>query len=188
MGPKITIDSATLMNKGLEIIEAKWLFNVPLSKIEVVVHPQSIVHSLVEFIDGSVKAQLGMPDMRLPIQYALTAPERLDQSYDLLNLIQSSPLEFFAADLDKFPSLALAREAGARGGLYPCILNAANEEAVAQFLAGTIAFTKIPAIIRAAMDAAPSDASKSILASTDSEISDNMERIIACDATTRSQI
>ncbi len=188
MGRKITIDSATLMNKGLEIIEAKWLFGVPLKKIEVVVHPQSIVHSLVEFVDGSVKAQLGMPDMRLPIQYALAAPERLDQSYDLLDLVGSSPLEFFAPEFDKFPSLELAREAGERGGLYPCILNAANEVAVAQFLAGQIGFTEIPARVRSAMEAAPADAAESILATTESEISQALERITACDAATRSKI
>ncbi len=188
MGRKITIDSATLMNKGLEIIEAKWLFGVPLNKIEVVVHPQSIVHSLVEFVDGSVKAQLGMPDMRLPIQYALAAPERLDQSYDLLDLVKTSPLEFFAPDLEKFPSLELARFAGERGGLYPCILNASNEVAVALFLAKRIQFTDIPVLIRAAMESAPPDASESIQALTETDIANALKRINACDTATRSNI
>jgi 1-deoxy-D-xylulose-5-phosphate reductoisomerase len=188
MGRKITIDSATLLNKGLEIIEAKWLFGIPLSKIEVVIHPQSIVHSFVEFVDGSVKAQLGMPDMRLPIQYALASPERLDQTYDLLNLVSSSPLEFFAPELDKFPCLALAREAGERGGLYPCILNAANEEAVAQFLEGRIAFTEIPILIRSAMEAPPAEASESIEACTEMEIIQSLERIRIADTAARNMV
>ncbi|HET6401632.1 MAG TPA: 1-deoxy-D-xylulose-5-phosphate reductoisomerase [Candidatus Kapabacteria bacterium] len=191
MGRKITIDSATLMNKGLEIIEAKWLFGVPMNNIEVVVHPQSIVHSLVEFVDGSVKAQLGMPDMRLPIQYALAAPERLDQSYDLLDLVSSSPLEFFAPDLDKFPSLALAREAGERGGLYPCILNAANEVAVARFLAGGIGFIEIPQIIRKALDAADTFGAIWQIAphhSSVPEIAAALQRITECDRTVRESV
>ena len=117
MGQKITIDSATLMNKGLEVIEAKWLFGVPIEKVDVVVHPQSIVHSFVEFVDGSVKAQLGAPDMRLPIQYALSAPERFPVSYELLDLLKTGPLEFSAPYTDRCPCLLLAREACAHGGL-----------------------------------------------------------------------
>jgi 1-deoxy-D-xylulose-5-phosphate reductoisomerase len=180
MGKKITIDSATLMNKGLEIIEAKWLFGVPLSKIDVIVHPQSIVHSFVEFIDGSIKAQLAMPDMRQPIQYALAAPERLDTSYSLLDLATNSPLEFFAPDYDKFPCLSLARMAGERGGLYPCILNAANEIAVEAFLDGRISFTRIPTLIESAMDAAPD--AQSIIGD---DANAALNHIISCDAETR---
>ena len=126
MGAKITIDSASLMNKGFEVIEAKWLFGIPVSKIQVLVHPQSIVHSAVQFIDGSVKAQLGVPDMRLPIQYAFSFPNRLTLKGDRLNLF-NQPLEFFEPDMDKFRCLAMAYEAIERGGNMPCILNAANE-------------------------------------------------------------
>ena len=186
MGRKITIDSATLMNKGLEIIEAKWLFGVPLYKIDVLVHPQSIVHSLVEFVDGSVKAQLGMPDMRLPIQYALMAPERLQESYETLDLTRTAPLEFFEPDLDKFPCLSLAREAGEHGGLYPCILNAANEVAVAAFLDGQIGFNDIPAIVRASLEQAPSEASAPLAASSEREIATSLERIFSMDSSVRS--
>jgi 1-deoxy-D-xylulose-5-phosphate reductoisomerase len=180
MGKKITIDSATLMNKGLEIIEAKWLFGMPLSKIDVIVHPQSIIHSFVEFVDGSVKAQLAMPDMRQPIQYALAAPERLDTSYSLLDLATNSPLEFFAPDYDKFPCLSLAREAGERGGLYPCILNAANEIGVGAFLDGNISFTQIPTLIESAMEAAPNSSSN-----IETESVAALEQIISCDTRTR---
>ena len=151
MGAKITIDSATLMNKGLEILEAKWLFGVELDQIDVIVHPQSIVHSFVEFSDGSMKAQLGMPDMRLAIQYALTTPERLPVRYSALDLAASSPLDFFEPDYEKFPSLNLAREAGVRGGLAPCVLNAANEIAVAAFLSERIPFIRIPELIEEAL-------------------------------------
>ncbi len=178
MGRKITIDSATLMNKGLEIIEAKWLFDVPIARMDVMVHPQSIVHSLVEFSDGSVKAQLGMPDMRLAIQYALTAPERLTTSYSMLDLAQMGPLEFFPPEYDKFPCLSLARDAGERGGLYPCILNAANEVAVEAFLSGRIGFTEIPELIECAL----SDAATAALP----PLSD-LEGIYACDRETRSR-
>ena len=185
MGRKITIDSATLMNKGLEIIEAKWLFGVPLSKIDVLVHPQSIVHSFVEFVDGSVKAQLGMPDMRLPIQYALMAPDRLDESFETLDLVRTPPLEFFGPELDKFPCLTLAREAGERGGLYPCILNAANEVAVAAFLEGTIGFNDIPTIVYDALANGSTDSQASLLASNENEISRSLERIYATDTAVR---
>lgn len=140
MGAKITIDSATLMNKALEIIEAHFLFNVPYEAIEVWVHPQSIVHALVEFADRSVVAQLGLPDMRLPIQYALTYPERLDGGLPGLPLERMASLSFEAPDREKFPSLNFAYDAGKRGGTVPAVLNAANEEAVRLFLDGKIRF------------------------------------------------
>ncbi len=178
MGRKITIDSATLMNKGLEIIEAKWLFGMPLSMIDVIIHPQSIVHSFVEFVDGSVKAQLAMPDMRQPIQYALAAPERLHTSYSLLDLAANSPLEFFPPEYDKFPCLSLAREAGERGGLYPCILNAVNEIAVEAFLDGRIPFMKIPALIESAMNASPPS-------EIESDATTALDQIITCDTESR---
>jgi len=185
MGRKITIDSATLMNKGLETIEAKWLFDLPLEKIDIIVHPQSIVHSVVEFVDGSVKAQLGMPDMRLPIQYALAAPDRLERSYDLLDLMMTAPLEFFPPDYEKFPCLGLAKEAGMLGGLYPCILNAANEVAVEAFLNGVIQFTQIPELIEAALDARPGSPDLPFSATSDREISNSIDRINTCDSETR---
>jgi 1-deoxy-D-xylulose-5-phosphate reductoisomerase len=185
MGRKITIDSATLMNKGLEVIEAKWLFDVPLDKIDVVVHPQSIVHSFVEFIDGSIKAQLGMPDMRLPIQYALAAPSRLPVSYELLDLVSHSPLEFSPPDFERFPCLRIAREAGERGGLYPCILNAANEIAVEAFLAGEIGFSQIPVLIESALESAPANSIEKLSAETEAGIAATLERIDSCDAATR---
>ena len=146
MGPKISIDSATLMNKGLEVIEARWLFAVEPEQIEVVVHPQSIVHSLVEFRDGSVVAQLGIPDMRIPIAYALSYPERLDLGLARLNLAECGGLVFEPPDTDRFPALRLACEALAAGGIKPAVLNAANEVAVAAFLDGRITFAAIAAI------------------------------------------
>ncbi|AEH45937.1 1-deoxy-D-xylulose 5-phosphate reductoisomerase [Thermodesulfatator indicus DSM 15286] len=148
MGPKITIDSATLMNKGLEVIEAHFLFNVPPEKIDVVIHPQSIVHSLVEFVDGSVIAQLGVPDMRVPIAYALSYPERLPLPFPKLDLVKASPLTFEVPDLEKFPCLALAYEALRLGGTAPAVLNAANEVAVEVFLEGRLRFDLIPEVIR----------------------------------------
>ena len=151
MGNKITIDSATLMNKGLEVIEAKWLFGVPLDQIEVVVHPQSIVHSLVEFEDGSVKAQLGLPDMKLPIQYALTYPERKPSTFPRLDFAHHSTLTFEEPDMDTFPCLPLAYEASKQGGCMPCVLNAANEAAVRLFLHGRIGFYDIPRLIEEAL-------------------------------------
>lgn len=147
MGAKITIDSATLMNKGLEIIEAHWLFNMPPQKIAVKVHPQSIVHSLVEYVDGSVLAQLGNPDMRTPIAYALAWPERIATPVAPLDLTAVSPLTFEEPDTARFPCLALARQALEMGGSAPCVLNAANEVAVAAFLEGKIGFRRIPAVI-----------------------------------------
>jgi 1-deoxy-D-xylulose-5-phosphate reductoisomerase len=152
MGRKITIDSATLLNKGLETIEAQWLFGMPFEKIEVVMHRESIVHSLVEFADGSVKAQLGPPDMRLPIQYALSYPERLPlPSLPRLDLKQIGELHFEKVDLKRFPCLALALEAGQRGGTYPAVLTAADEVAVEHFLAGRIGFMDIAPVIEQAL-------------------------------------
>jgi 1-deoxy-D-xylulose-5-phosphate reductoisomerase len=153
MGPKITIDSATLMNKGLEVIEAHWLFGLPFECIDVIIHHQSVVHSLVEFVDGSVKAQLGMPDMRLPIQYALAHPRRLSAPPDRLDLAAIGTLTFNSVDRHKYPSLELAYEAGRRGGTYPTVLNAANEEAVALFLASRLGFTRMADLISATLDA-----------------------------------
>ncbi|MCG3152843.1 MAG: 1-deoxy-D-xylulose 5-phosphate reductoisomerase [bacterium] len=155
MGPKITIDSATLMNKGLEVIEATLLFGVPVDQVEVVIHPQSIIHSLVEFTDGSVLAQLGYPSMELPIQYALTWPERLPSTLRPLDLADLAQLTFEAPDEERFPCLRLAREAAARGGFAPAVLNGANEAAVAQFLAGEIPFGQIAVRIEAALRDAP---------------------------------
>ena len=153
MGKKVTIDSATLMNKGLEVIEAHWLFNMPYARIKVLIHPQSIVHSMVEFADGSTKAQLSYPDMRLPIQYALTCPERLhNPSLPGLDWSRISSLTFESPDLDSFPSLKLAIEAGKKGGTYPAVLCAADEAAVDLFLSGRIKFTDIARLIKAVLD------------------------------------
>ena len=146
MGKKVTLDSSTLANKGLEVMEAHWLFNMPYEKIAVVVHPQSIVHSLVEFCDGSVIAQMGDPDMRLPIQYALSWPERYPYAFDQLDLVKYGTLTFEAPDLEAFPSLAIAIECGKAGGTLPCAFNAANEEAVNAFLEGKIKNLDIPYI------------------------------------------
>ena len=144
MGAKITVDSATMMNKGFEVIEAKWLFGVELSKIHVVVHPESVIHSMVEFEDGAVMAQLGLPDMRIPIQLALAYPRRLPLDGKRLDFTQLSGLTFFEPDMEKFPCLALAFEAMERGGNIPCAMNAANEAAVAAFLQDRIRFYDIP--------------------------------------------
>lgn len=154
MGPKITVDSATLLNKGLETIEARWLFDVTLERIEVVMHRESIVHSLVEFTDGSVKAQLGLPDMRLPIQCGLTYPERLPVRGSLpLDLGAIGTLHFETPDFTRLPCLRLAMEAGRRGGSYPAVLAAADEVAVERFLAGRIGFMDIARVVEAALDA-----------------------------------
>ena len=150
MGAKITIDSATMMNKGFEVIEAKWLSGVPADKIQVLIHPQSIVHSAVQFADGAVKAQLGVPDMRLPIQYALTYPDRIHLNEDRLDLFKQ-PLEFFEPDLDKFRCLALAFEAIKKGGNMPCIVNAANEIVNRGFLEDKCGFTQMSNIIEKTM-------------------------------------
>jgi len=147
MGAKITIDSATMMNKGLEVIEAYWLYNVPLSQIEVVIHPQSIIHSMVEFTDNSIKAQLGMPDMRIPIQYALSYPRRLDLEVPVMDFKKIHSLTFESPDTEKFPCLKLAYQALENGRTYPAVLNAANEVVVAAFLEHKIKFLDISAYI-----------------------------------------
>ena len=162
MGNKITIDSATLMNKGLEVIEAKWLFNINLDKIEVIVHPQSIIHSLVQFTDGSVKAQLGLPDMKLPIQYALTFPKRLPSEFPRFSFTDFPAFTFEKPDLRAFPCLSLAYYASKEGGNKPCVMNAANEIAVAKFLKGEIKFTDIPKIIEKALRDIPFSQPKTI--------------------------
>ncbi len=154
MGPKITIDSATLMNKGLEVIEARWLFDAPPDRIDVVVHPQSVVHSLVELRDGSVIAQLGVTDMRLPIQYAFSYPERWPAPLPALDLAACGPLDFEAPDTGRFPCLGLAYQALRAGAAFPAVLNAANEVAVAAFLERRLPFTGIPRVIAATLDAA----------------------------------
>jgi len=157
MGRKITIDSATLMNKGLEVIEAHWLFGTPPAAIDVVVHPQSVVHSLVELTDGSIIAQLGVTDMRLPIQYAFSWPERWDGALPTLSLLDCRRLEFEAPDHDRFPCLRLAYRALEAGDAYPVVLNAANEVAVASFLEGAVPFPAIPGAIEAALAAAAAE-------------------------------
>ena len=153
MGPKVTLDSSTLANKGLEVMEAHWLFDMPYDRIDVVVHPQSIVHSLVEFCDGSVIAQLGEPDMRLPIQYALSWPDRFDYSFEQLDLVKVASLTFEAPDLEAFPSLKIAVDCGKAGGTLPCAFNAANEEAVNAFLHDKIKYLDIPYITAAVTQA-----------------------------------
>jgi 1-deoxy-D-xylulose-5-phosphate reductoisomerase len=155
MGGRITIDSATLMNKGFEMIEAHHLFGMPYERIDVVVHPQSLVHSLVQLNDGAALAHLGHPDMRVPISYALHYPERADVPVPLLDLAEVGHLDFEHPDLDAFPCLRLAREAGEAGGTAPCVLNAADEMAVAAFLDGHIRFTEIGDIVRRALEAIP---------------------------------
>jgi 1-deoxy-D-xylulose-5-phosphate reductoisomerase len=153
MGTKVTIDSATLMNKGMEVIEAHWLFDIPYSQIEVVVHPQSIIHSIVEFVDGSAKAQLSLPDMRLPIQYALTHPERWESPFrEGIDFGSIVSFDFEPVDLDRFPCLKLAMEAGERGGTYPAVLSAADEVAVELFLAKKIGFPDIAAVVARTLD------------------------------------
>jgi 1-deoxy-D-xylulose-5-phosphate reductoisomerase len=176
MGPKVTIDSASLMNKGLEVIEAKWLFGMPLEKIDVLVHPQSVIHSMVQFEDGSVKAQLGIPDMRLPIQYALSYPVRLPLPYPRLDFNKYSNLTFEQPNKEVFPCLAMAYKASAAGGGMPCVMNAANEVAVKQFMEGKIRFVDIPHIIEQALATAPTVKPKTI------------EDYIALDAETRKRI
>ncbi len=152
MGNKITIDSATLMNKGLEVIEAHYLFKLPAEKIEVLIHPQSIIHSMVEFVDGSVKAQLGVPDMKIPIQYALTYPERMPSNSSRVNFSELREMTFAQPDFEKFECLSLAYQALEAGGTAPVVLNAANEIAVELFLNGVITFDKIPKLIDMALE------------------------------------
>jgi 1-deoxy-D-xylulose-5-phosphate reductoisomerase len=154
MGNKVTVDSASMMNKGLEVIEAKWLFDLTPDEIEVIIHPQSVIHSFVHFADGSVKAQLGVPDMRVPILYALTYPSRLKSDLPRLDFSKCNNLTFYQPDLKKFRNLTLAYSALAGGGNMPCMLNAANEVAVESFLSGRIKFTEMPDIVEHAMKSA----------------------------------
>lgn len=153
MGRKITIDSATLVNKGLEVIEAHWLYDIPYDRIQVVVHPQSIIHSMIEYVDGAVMAQLGSTDMRLPIQYALTYPERQPAKWPRLDFWQMKDLTFEKPDIDTFRGLKIACQAGKAGGIMPCVFNGANEIAVAEFLAGKIGFLDIYEIIERTIEA-----------------------------------
>ena len=173
MGNKITIDSATMMNKGLEVIEAHWLFRLPKEKIEVVIHPQSIVHSMVEFIDGSIKAQMSVPDMKLPIVYALSYPERLPNSFTETNFTKIRELTFFEPDFRKFECLKLAFDVMDTGGTAPCILNAANEIAVSRFLRKEISFLDIPRIINKSLD------------KIENKSNPDLETIFDCDRITR---
>ena len=176
MGSKITIDSATMMNKGLEVIEAHWLFGLPSEKIEVVIHPQSIIHSMVQFVDGSIKAQLGLPDMKLPIQYALTFPERVQNNFERTSLPSINSLTFFEPDINKFECLKLAFDALNAGGTAPCILNAANEVAVSKFLNKEIKFSHIPLLINKALD------------KVENIFSSDLETIFECDKKTREYV
>jgi 1-deoxy-D-xylulose-5-phosphate reductoisomerase len=153
MGRKISVDSATLMNKGLEVIEACLLFGVPESQVEVVIHPQSVVHSMVEYVDGSVLAQLGNPDMRTPIAHALGCPDRLVSGVESLDIVRVGRLDFEPPDVERFPALKLARAAAQAGGTAPAVLNAANEIAVGAFLSGRLPFTGITALIDRVMQA-----------------------------------
>ncbi|SIS90112.1 1-deoxy-D-xylulose-5-phosphate reductoisomerase [Alicyclobacillus vulcanalis] len=162
MGRKITIDSATLMNKGLEVIEAHHLFAVPYDKISVLVHPESIVHSMVEFVDGSMVAQLATADMRLPIQYAITYPERVAAPWPRLDLASGRALHFEEPDLDRFPCLRLAMDAGRAGGIAPCVLNAANEVAVDAFLRERIPFLRIPEVVASVLERMPNETPHSV--------------------------
>jgi len=151
MGPKITADCATMMNKGLEVIEAMWLFDQPLEGISVLIHPQSVIHSMIEYADGSIMAQLGIPDMHTPIQYALAYPGRPESGRGRLDFLQCGPLTFERPDTDRFPCLRLAFEAASRGGLLPAVMNGANEEAVSAFLNGGISFAQISELIENTM-------------------------------------
>lgn len=180
MGAKITIDSASLMNKGLEVIEAKWLFNLSPSQVEVVVHPQSIIHSLVQFEDGSIKAQLGMPDMRIPIQFALSYPKRLASDFPRFNFAAYPSLTFESPDIETFKNLQLAYHALEKGGNLPCVLNAANEIAVAAFLKDQVGFLEMSSVIEQTMDKIGFIASPSLedLIETDNETRIRTEEII----------
>jgi 1-deoxy-D-xylulose-5-phosphate reductoisomerase len=173
MGNKITIDSATMMNKGLEVIEAHWLFGLPADKIEIVIHPQSIIHSMVQFVDGSMKAQMGLPDMKLPIQYALTFPERMRNQFERTNLSSISSLTFYEPDFCKFECLKLAFDALKSGGTAACILNAANEVAVGKFLHKEIKFSHISLLIKKALD------------KIENKLSPDLKTIFECDRVTR---
>lgn len=166
MGRKISVDSATMMNKGLEVIEACLLFNAPPEKVQVVIHPQSVIHSMVDYVDGTVLAQMGSPDMRIPIAYGLAYPERIESGAEPLDLFSVAQLNFLTPDFDRFPCLRLAYEAVRAGGIVPTVLNAANEEAVAAFLDERIRFTAIPGIIELSMNAVaprPADSLEAVL-------------------------
>ncbi len=180
MGSKVTIDSASMMNKGLEIMEAAWLFNIPVEKIEVVVHPQSIVHSMVQFTDGSIKAQLGYPDMRVPIQYALSYPNRIDLDTKRISFPELKQLTFFSPDLEKFPCLRIAYDSFKKGGNIPCAMNAANEVAVASFLRGEIKFTQIPLVIEKTLEKCNFVASPSVedIFSTDRQSKERAQEVL----------
>lgn len=180
MGNKVTIDSATLMNKGLEVIEAKWLFDLPVDKVEAVIHPQSVVHSMVEFEDGSIKAQMGKADMRLPIQYALTYPERLKTNFPKFNILDFPNLSFLKPDMETFPCLSLAYQAIQKGGNMPTIMNAANEIAVEAFLKGDLGFLEIPEIIANAMSKYNFIAKANVndFFETDKEVRDELSSIL----------
>jgi 1-deoxy-D-xylulose-5-phosphate reductoisomerase len=181
MGPKITVDSATLANKGLELIEAHFLFGLDYDRIEVVVHPTSVVHAIVRFRDGAALAHLGVPDMRVPISYALTYPERAGTPIPALDLAAGLSLEFHAPDLETFPLLALAREAGARGGSYPCAFNAANEVAVTAFLAGRLPFLGIGDVVADTLESVDGAEAGSLedLVDADAEARELAERSLA---------
>lgn len=172
MGSKITIDSATLMNKGLEVIEARWLFDIPQHRIEVLIHPQSVIHSMVQFTDGSIKAQLGLPDMRIPIQYAITFPERIESKFPRYEFAHGTAFSFERPDYDAFPCLGLAYSAIEQGGNIPCAMNAANEIAVSAFLNDQLSFTGIPDLIEQCMAFTKFISNPSIedIISTDKEI------------------
>lgn len=170
MGKKISIDSATLMNKGLEVIEARWLFDIDVENIEVLIHPQSIVHSMVEYIDGSVVSQMGVPDMRIPIAYALSYPERLRINLPRLNLASVSDLSFSRPDFEKFPALKLAYQVCKRGGSLPAVLNAANEIAVDAFLSGTIRFPEIALVVAETVSRLPREEATSLTAILDADL------------------
>jgi 1-deoxy-D-xylulose-5-phosphate reductoisomerase len=173
MGPKISVDSATMMNKGLEVIEAHWLFGAPLETIQIVVHPQSVIHSMVEYLDGSVVAQLGAPDMRTPIACALAWPERIGSGVEPLDFTALSSLEFERLDALRFPCVSLAREAIRQGGTAPAALNAANEIAVEAFLAARLPFTGIAEVI------------EQVLSETNVEPLESLEQVYAADVEAR---
>ncbi|MXV53277.1 1-deoxy-D-xylulose-5-phosphate reductoisomerase [Pedobacter sp. HMF7647] len=183
MGAKITIDSASLMNKGLEVIEAKWLFNLDVSQIDVIVHPQSIIHSIVQFEDGSMKAQMGLPDMKLPIQYALTYPQRIKTQFQRFNFLDYPQLTFERPDADTFRNLAIAFEALRTGGNMPCIINAANEIAVAEFLNDRIGFLEMSELIEVCMAKVSYVANPSL---SDYFETDRLTRVIASEFVTSS--
>jgi len=176
MGPRITVDSATLLNKGFEVIEARWLFGLPLQRIEVLVHPQSIVHAMVHLRDGSLLAMMSSPDMRIPIQYALSYPERWPADWKPLDLARLGTLSFEPPDLERFPCLALGMDAARRGGTVPAVLNAADETLVEALLAGRIHFSDLPPLLG------------DVVAAHEPEPATDLETILAADAWARAQV